>query len=428
MAGRSRWVILMIVLGLVLAGTAAWFLLQSNTPSVLPPAGKPAITGGEVAIVKGQDPAAMVAEALSLIGGMESIVKKGDLVVIKPDLGPADTAARPGSMTDARVIEAIIQEIQKAADCRIVIAEGPAGRSAYASLAQKYGVELADLSADPRVEVKSLYAKPDINTYDMPETIMKCDVLIDVPVLKTDDVTGVSLGMKVLIGLLPATDDKLREKTSEVMSDIVYILRDRKPNPPVRLVVVDGLTGIEGQAPLAGTPVKMNVILAGKDVVAVDSVAAAVMGYDPQKIAHLAKAGKAGLGETNLSKIDVRGATVAAVKHLFAYATRDALVTVPWSVEREKKVLELADGTEDFRGNPSAVFKADRLKPDLSKFPARQSRGFKVRLKDPRDPGQIFFVAPYEAAIPENREAAVAELGQWIETNLGAQDWSEVEP
>jgi uncharacterized protein (DUF362 family) len=392
----------------------------------------------------------MVAEALELIGGLKPIVKNGDVVVILPCpsayLMASTTAGgmvttsivaspvRPGQATDPRVLEALIREIQRTAECRILLAtDGPAPE-AYAALAAKYGVELKDLGKDTRVSVPSLYALPDIDKYEMPETIINCDVLIDVPTMRTDSLTGVSLGMKNLMELLTPPRDQFVGKIDDILCDIVVKSdkpdpdkadkADAKPHKP-NLVIVDGLVGTEGQGPVDGKPVKMDLILAGRNVVAVDSVAAAVMGYDPQKISHLAKAGKAGLGENDLAKIGVRGRPIAEVKRLFAYAMRDARVVLSWTAEHEKKVVELAGGTEDFHGERAAVFKPERFLSDKAKYPVLQQHGFRVFLKDSHDPRQMMFIAPYEAAISENGAAAIEEMKQWIEANLGATDAGE---
>jgi uncharacterized protein (DUF362 family) len=71
---------------------------------------------------------------------------------------------------------------------------------------------------------------------------------------------------------------------------------------------VDGIVGMEGDGPMGGDPVRAGVVLAGADPVAVDAVAAQIMGFDPAQIRTIHNTGKPGkfeLGTSDLHKIKV---------------------------------------------------------------------------------------------------------------------------
>jgi uncharacterized protein (DUF362 family) len=109
--------------------------------------------------------------------------------------------------------------------------------------------------------------------------------------LKTHSDTGVTLGMKNMFGLLPT---KFKGKyhlrgISKVIADINSVLRPA-------LVVIDGFVGMEGRGPMNGTPIQMNLIIAGKDPVATDSTACRIMGINPFNIKHIRRAYEKGLG------------------------------------------------------------------------------------------------------------------------------------
>ena len=87
--------------------------------------------------------------------------------------------------------------------------------------------------------------------------------------------------MKNMFGLLP---DKMKFKfhaqgISKVVVDINTVIKPA-------LTVIDGFVAMEGHGPTGGTPVKMDLIIAGKDVVATDATTARVMGFDPHEISH----------------------------------------------------------------------------------------------------------------------------------------------
>jgi uncharacterized protein (DUF362 family) len=123
--------------------------------------------------------------------------------------------------------------------------------------------------------------------------------------LKTHVDTGVTLGMKNMFGLLP---DKFKGKyhlkgISKVVVDINTVLRPA-------LTVIDGFVGMEGQGPIDGTPVQMNLIIAGTDPVATDATACRVMGINPHEITHIRKAFEKGLGKSEAQVVGEKLETV----------------------------------------------------------------------------------------------------------------------
>jgi uncharacterized protein (DUF362 family) len=89
----------------------------------------------------------------------------------------------------------------------------------------------------------------------------------------------------------------------------------RKTRP--HLAVVDGFVGMHREGPRHGTPIRLGTVIAGTDPVAVDAVAAAVMGFDPASIGYLVYADTAGVGVGDLDRIRVLGEPIAAVRRRF---------------------------------------------------------------------------------------------------------------
>jgi uncharacterized protein (DUF362 family) len=71
--------------------------------------------------------------------------------------------------------------------------------------------------------------------------------------------------------------------------------------------VIDGFTGMEGNGPEKGDAVDLGIALAGTDYVAVDSLAARIMGFDPADIGYLAFCEEAGMGISDPERIELRG-------------------------------------------------------------------------------------------------------------------------
>lgn len=119
--------------------------------------------------------------------------------------------------------------------------------------------------------------------------------------------------MKNLMGLIipkPA-GPIMHSRINEKLVDLASLFKDK-----VKINVVDGLVGAEVDE-IHGSPVEMNLVIAGRDMVAVDSVATAVMGIDPSKVKYLRLAEERGLGAANLKEIDVLGEKIEEVERKF---------------------------------------------------------------------------------------------------------------
>ena len=109
---------------------------------------------------------------------------------------------------------------------------------------------------------------------------------------------------------LSAADLAYLRSVEAMNRNLVALARRVKPH----LSVVDAFTAMHREGPKHGTPVKLGTVIAGTDAVAVDAVAAAVMGFDPHAIGYLRYAQEAGLGVADLSRINVVGDSIAQVK------------------------------------------------------------------------------------------------------------------
>ena len=155
--------------------------------------------------------------------------------------------------------------------------------------------------------------------------VLECDVLISVPVLKTHIYTTVSLGMKNLKGTLPDSQKKIlhrigsRSKGNESFEldrGIAEMMTVHSPD----LTVVDAVVAQEGfvqNAGVCGTPVRMNSIIVGTDFVATDAVGAHLMGFDPFQVRHIRYCHQLGLGEADLSGIEIVGENPDAIRRSF---------------------------------------------------------------------------------------------------------------
>jgi uncharacterized protein (DUF362 family) len=222
-----------------------------------------------------------------------------------------------GATTDPIVVEALIQQLKPLpveiyvveSDATMTNADKAFDATGMSELCEKYAVEhlnLRYIEDQVKIKIPNGEALKDIT---VPRIVTE-SAIISAAKMKTHMATKVTLGMKNMFGLLP---DKLKFKyhmmgISKVIVDINTVL---KPH----LTVIDGFVAMEGRGPTDGDPVKMNLIVAGKDPVATDATGARLMGIDPTEISHIRRAYQKGLG--NIDDIEVVGAKLEDLKRDF---------------------------------------------------------------------------------------------------------------
>ncbi|MEA3222523.1 MAG: DUF362 domain-containing protein [Thermodesulfobacteriota bacterium] len=301
--------------------------------------------GGKVAvaIVKGQFPLnasdieAMVKSSVDLIGGLSKRIRKGDHVVIKPNLF---APYPPPISVDRRVIASVVRLARRAGATRVTVIEGvsvgtlmkrvnPARSTrgmargfSTIEVMRMIGVKRAVEDAggevigveDAEKVVVDIKGGKALHRVNYPKVVLDADYFINIPAMKTHTMTMVTLSIKNLQGLL---DEKGRyfSHRDDLDQHMVDINKIRKPD----LVILDGLIGMEGMgAGEGGNPVEMGVIMAGDNPVAVDAIASMCMGIDnPMVVGTTRIANHDGLGVANPFLIEVVGNTVSEVRKKF---------------------------------------------------------------------------------------------------------------
>lgn len=152
-------------------------------------------------------------------------------------------------------------------------------------------VELLNLSKDEICQISNNKFYPKI--ISMSKKYMECDYLISLAKLKTHTLQKITCNMKNLFG---ATAEKFKIKFHENLTEAICCMTScRMPD----LCIVDGLIAMEGKGPISGTPKRLNLLIAGNNVVSTDFFCAKLMGFRPKAVPHLKLAMKTHLGNSN---------------------------------------------------------------------------------------------------------------------------------
>jgi uncharacterized protein (DUF362 family) len=272
-----------------------------------------------------------VRRAIDLLGGIKTTVKIHDRVFIKPN-AVVPLPASTGVVTDPVVIKALVKIVLEAGAERVVVGDSPflpyksrevLTKIGIVEAARDAGAEVAYLDEEPYEEVEAPNGRL-MKKIRLPRSFLDCNVFITAPKMKTHNQTGVSLSIKNQHGLLRAEDKRIMHR-DDIHQKIVDITSLAKP----ALIVVDGTVGLEGQGPTYGSPVEMNLILAGTNVVSTDAVASFLMGFEPESITSLRLAQIQGLGTLDLSQINVKGENLNKVRLYFRKPSTEVVGVFP---------------------------------------------------------------------------------------------------
>jgi uncharacterized protein (DUF362 family) len=281
-------------------------------------------------------------------------------VVVKPNL--VDRQQLAATHIDA--LRAVFDFVRARYDGQLTLAEGAAldntlGSFSYFgfdALAADYGVDLVDLNADAVVSVQVHGRKLEPITLRLARTIVESDLRISVGPPKTHDAAIVTCSIKnMVMGTLvnrmvaksvaegPVASDKTRPSLLGLLDRLIPYswrfsplahaimariaqsatsdkfamhqgyatinlnLANLAPWVWPHLVIVDGFQAMEGAGPVRGDPVDWRLALAGTDPLAVDSLTASLMGFDPAEIGYLSHCRRMGLGEGDLAAVQTVG-------------------------------------------------------------------------------------------------------------------------
>jgi uncharacterized protein (DUF362 family) len=220
-------------------------------------------------------------------------------VVIKPNLCCV-RSHETGATTDPGVVEAIIKYLRTEygikdislveSDGTQVLADMAFQLLGYKRLSKKLDVKLLNLSKSP-CSIRSFAENTFLKEIRVPDIIESADCFISVPKIKTHDFCTLTAALKNQYGCNPYPNKSIyHSRIHEAIVDLNVAFR-------ADLTIVDGIVAMEGhRGPVDGPPVKMGIMIFGKDPVAVDHFIARVMGINPDSVKYLVMAERRGIG------------------------------------------------------------------------------------------------------------------------------------
>jgi uncharacterized protein (DUF362 family)/Pyruvate/2-oxoacid:ferredoxin oxidoreductase delta subunit len=254
-------------------------------------------------------------QSIDLIGGIQTFVRKGRRVLLKPNLLYGKSPEKAVT-THPSILRGMIQIVREAGGIPF-IGDSPSVGSLMKT-AEKAGIKaVADEMKCPLAEFNRPVLPRDgggklFKQLEIDQTLLEADVVINLPKWKTHVQTLLTLGVKNLFGCIPGPKKALWHlKAGEDAEAFAQILVDVYRIIQPSLTILDGIVGMEGNGPNSGRPVPLGLILASGDSLSLDQIVCDLLGISRKSLLTNRVAYDQGMGK---EKIDVLGERVEDAK------------------------------------------------------------------------------------------------------------------
>jgi len=247
-------------------------------------------------VARGGDPASRVRAAVAALGGMERFVKRGETVLVKPNMA-WDRTPEQGANTHPEVVAEVVRLCRAAGASRVVVADNPVHDAER--VAARSGIRAAVVAAQGEVVLPgasgfewTTLGGSILASWDVLSVLFQADRLINVPVVKHHSLSHLTCGLKNHMGLLGGSRGRLHQEIHPALVDLAAAFRPT-------LTVVDATRVMMRNGPTGGRledVAAVNAVAAGTDAVACDAWAARQLGLDPREVGHVVLAEGRGLG------------------------------------------------------------------------------------------------------------------------------------
>ncbi len=260
----------------------------------------------QVVQVGGPNPADITRRAISELGGMKRFISRGDVVMVKPNIG-WNRNVDQGANTHPEVVRALVEMAFSAGAKKVLVMDNPCHRaedtylrSGIAEAAKKAGAEVR--FPDENRIVTFDFKGEVVTKWPVFRDFLEVDKFINVPVLKHHGSSGLTISMKNLYGVCGGNRGKLHRDMGEGIADLTAGFRSH-------LVVVDATRILRRNGPVGGAVGdvdRKNTVFASESPFLADVIAAGFFGRSPGDLEFLAAWATRGLGSLDPAKIRLK--------------------------------------------------------------------------------------------------------------------------
>ncbi|MDX9697381.1 MAG: DUF362 domain-containing protein [Bacteroidales bacterium] len=261
----------------------------------------------DLVAVRDGEPDLMLDKALEALGGIQKFVKKGQTVVIKPNIG-WDVEPEKAANTNPILIKRLVTHCITAGAKEVYVFDNTCDNwtacyknSGIEKAAKDAGAKVAPGHSESYYQQVSVPGGKNLKDAKVHELILSSDVFINVPVLKSHGSAKVTITMKNLMGIVWDRRFWHRNNLNQCIADFATY---RKPD----LNIVDAYNVMTKNGPRGVSKadvVTMKYLIASTDMVAADAAATKIFGMEPSQVNYIQLANDMGVGQMDLSKLNI---------------------------------------------------------------------------------------------------------------------------
>ena len=261
----------------------------------------------DLAVATNGSPAELTRTTINLLGGMKRFVSRGDMVVVKPNIG-WDRNPEQAANTNPEVVAEIVKLCLEAGAKKVKVFDRPCNtpsrcyeNSGIRKAASKAGAEVSYVVDAGFVNTKFPNGLK-LKSWYLYKPALECDLLINVPVAKHHNLPRLTLGMKNLMGIMGGDRGQIHWNIDENLADLSNFIRPK-------LTVLDAVRILVKNGPQGGNlkdVKKIDTVIAGEKIATVDAYGSTLFGLKPSDLTSVVIGNKLGLGEIDLDKIYIK--------------------------------------------------------------------------------------------------------------------------
>ncbi len=289
-----------------ISGSGAAGLLATGAFSPFSPA-LAAAPRPDLVVAHGAKPDAATRAAIEAMGGMKAFVSKGDVVVIKPNIG-WDRTPEQAADTNPVVVATLVALCLEAGAKTVKVFDRTCNdprrcyiQSGIEPLAKAAGADVSHVD-DRKFRDVAIPKGEAIKSWPLYIDVLEADKIINVPIAKHHGLSRLTLSFKNWMGVMGGTRGRIHQNIHETLVDLSTVIRPT-------LVVLDAVRILTANGPQGGDlkdVKKLDTIIAGVDQVAVDSYGATLFGLKGSELGVVAAAHRRGIGPRDLDRLLIK--------------------------------------------------------------------------------------------------------------------------
>ncbi len=257
---------------------------------------------------------AALKDLLAPLGGMESLVKPGFKVLIKPNM-LTNRAPEKAATTHPAIVEEIARMCVDAG-AKVQIGDSPPavfGRTeeywkncGFFDAAKNSGAELLSFEKDQKAPI-TFFSNGKSLTTPIVKSFFMADLVINLAKMKTHNLTRITGAVKNLFGLVPGLIKAGWHKAFPRPVEFSNFMTDLSHQLPCGLTILDGIIAMDGQGPAGGRPVQASILIASRCPVAVDMAFCHLVQLDHHQVPMLQRCKELNWGPKEIADIEFAG-------------------------------------------------------------------------------------------------------------------------